>query len=124
MTQLIIEGVALPEVKLGAYTAVRQPLLQDVDMISGRRVTELRGSVWHLDYSIEYLSVEMYRALMSALRKHTDLQVFFLPNNSDDLAAGVFLVETAPAPSFACSVDGAGVWTNVSFSLREVRPSD
>lgn len=124
MTQLIIDGLYLPEVKLGAYSAHREQLSQQVDMISGRRVQEQRGEVWHIDDSFEWLPDDIMRPLLVSLRKGTNIDCTFLPNDSNDMETSVFCVESMTTPTFACSLDGSAVWYNVAFSLREVQPHD
>lgn len=125
MQQLIINGVYLPEVKRGRYKCYPDTLASQVDMISGRRVQEIRGTVWRIEYEVEYLEDSIYSSLLSALRSGSSLTVTFLPDNlASGMQTSTFLLDKAPLPTFACSVDGEAKWYNVAFSLREVKPHD
>ena len=50
MTQLILdiggEALVMPESQKNGYTVHEEPLVQSIDMISGRRIREYRGMVW------------------------------------------------------------------------------
>ena len=49
MTQLVINGITLPESSGGKYKCYEGTLSDQIDMISGRRVTEVRGHVWCIE---------------------------------------------------------------------------
>lgn len=48
----------------------------------------------------------------------------YLPDDSDTMATGTFLVESMTQPTYAFSRNGVGLWHNVGFTLREVTPHD
>lgn len=54
-TQLILNGVALPYVSGDRYSAHPATLSRQVEMISGRVVSEERGKVWRITYSADYI---------------------------------------------------------------------
>ena len=63
MTQLILNSredpVILPEASRERYSAAPVPLSEEVEMISGRLVRELRGSVWNISYQYGYFNESM-----------------------------------------------------------------
>lgn len=124
MTQLIINGIALPEASGGKYTCYEGTLSEQLEMISGRMVTEVRGHVWYIEYSYDYMGNELTRRLLAALRSGAALTVRYLPDDSDDLEESTFLCEDLTPPKFAFSRSGKPFWHDISFKLREVRPHD
>ena len=124
MTQLILENVYLPETRFDQYKAYPETLSQQVDMISGRRVMEVRGDVWKIEYSIEYVENDLVRQILAILRQQNKFTVNFLPDNSDEMLTSEFLLESMNSPTFVSSYFGTPIWHNFSFTLREVKPHD
>lgn len=124
MTQLIINGVYLPETSRDKYSSLPEQLGEQVEMISGRIVTEIRGVVQIITYSYDKMPDATYRALLTALRSKTAMEVTYLPDDSDAMQTGKFICTDYPTPTFAFSLQGKPVWHNVAFVLREVSPHD
>ena len=124
MTQLIINGILLPETSRDKYQCYPGELSVNVEMISGRTVREVRGHVQYIVWSYDYMGNELWRQLAQALRSNTSITVAYLPDDGDELVSGEFLVESITQPTFAFSHGGVGLWHNVGFTLREVRPHD
>lgn len=124
MTQLIINGILLPETSRDKYQCYPGELSVNVEMISGRTVREVRGHVQYIVWSYDYMGNELWRQLAQVLRGNTSLTVAYLPDDGDELVSGEFLVESITQPTFAFSRGGVGLWHNVGFTLREVRPHD
>lgn len=124
MTQLIINGIALPEASGGKYQCYEGTLSEQIEMISGRMVTEVRGHVWNIEYAYDYMGNELTRQLLAALRSGTAMTVKYLPDNSDELEESTFLCEDLTPPTFAFSRSGKPFWHDIKFKLREVRPHD
>lgn len=124
MTQLIINGIVLPESKGNKYRCYPAQLTRQLDMISGRRVSELKGNVQKIEYSFDYMGDSLCRQLLAALRSGQPLDVSYLPDSSDELSNSTFLVESLTPPYFAFSRNGVGLWHNIAFTLREVNPHD
>ena len=122
MTQLIVGGVYLPETSHDKYQCYPEELSVSLDMISGRRVKEIRGIVQKISYSYDYMGNDLWRQLAAILRSGNTIPVTYLPDNSDAMATGTFLVDSSTQPVFAFSKDGVGFWHNVAFTLREVKP--
>lgn len=124
MTQLIINGIVLPETSGGKYKCYEGTLSDQIEMISGRVVTEVRGHVQYIEYSYDYMGNELVRKLLSALRAGTALTVKYLPDSGDDMKTSTFVCEDLTPPVFAFSRSGKPYWHDISFTLREVRPHD
>lgn len=124
MTQLIINGITLPETSNDKYECYPADLSVQVDMISGRRVSEVRGTVQMIRYRYDYMGNELMRRLLIALRSGLPLTVQYLPDDSDRMAEGRFWVDQMTQPAYAFSRSGVPYWHNVEFTLREVEPHD
>ena len=124
MTQLIINGIVLPETSGGKYKCYEGTLSDQIEMISGRVVTEVRGHVQYIEYSYDYMGNELVRKLLSALRAGTALTVKYLPDSGDDMKTSTFICEALTPPVFAFSRSGKPYWHDIAFTLREVRPHD
>lgn len=124
MTQLVLNGVILPETSKNKYRCYPAELRQTVDMISGRRVNEIRGFVQMIEYSYDYMGADLGNKVMQILRSGKPISVGYLPDNSNTIANGEFWVESLTPPSFAFSKNGVPYWHNLAFILREVKPHD
>lgn len=122
MTQLILNGYYLPETSRDKYRCYPAELGDDLDMISGRRVREIRGVVQMIYYSYDYMGNDLCRQVLSVLRGGKSFAVSYLPDDSDEMKTGTFLIEDLTPPTFAYSRDGVGLWHNLAFTLREVKP--
>lgn len=141
MTQLILDtyglNIVLPESIKDGYTAKKQPLSVDVQMVTGRLVRELRGNVWVVSYQYGFFNDEMKNKVISACEKgqRESINCGFLPPNSiNELKYSDFLVTDLKYPKFMwsrkeTSDDGkvdfpVPVWADFSVTLREVKPND
>ena len=124
MTQLIVGGVILPQTSTDKYQCSPEELATTVDMISGRRVKEIRGTVQMISWSYDYMGDELWRELQAVLRSGTSFQVAYLPDDGEELRTGIFLTASLTPPTFGFSVNGKALWHNVAFTLREVKPHD
>ncbi len=133
--QLILDadagGVILPESRHGKYTAQLTPLHEDVEMITGRLVRELRGNVWVIGYQYGYFTDEMKRRVIAACEKgkREPIECGFLPPDSGgELNYSSFFVTNFTYPKFFWSRNDRGslvpLWGDFSLTLREVKPSD
>ena len=130
MTQLILDSggysIRLPESIKKGYTAYEEDLSEDVTMISGRVVRELRGVVWRIEYQYGYFSEEEKNRVIAACRKgrQQPITCAFLPPDSDAMLVSTFLVTSFQSPRFMWSTDGKPLWADFSIQLREVNPHD
>lgn len=139
MTQLILDTtgnpVALPESRKGGYTAEKQPLSVEVEMVTGRMVRELRGNVWRVVYQYGYLTDTQKNSFIAACQKGQRQPIhcgFLTPNSSGALSYSDFFVVSFTYPKFMWSrIVGIGansapapMWGDFSLELREVKPVD
>ena len=125
MTQLILaNSIYLPETSHDKSKCYPAQLGEQVDMISGRRVLEVRGQVQMIEYEYDYMGNELMRQVNSVLRSGQSFTVAYLPDGGDSLVVSTFLTESFPQPAFAFSRGGKPYWHNVAFTLREVQPHD
>lgn len=124
MTQLIIDGILLPETSRDKYQCYPGELSVNVEMISGRMVREVRGHVQYIVWSYDYMGNALWRQLAQVLRRNKPFPVVYLPDDSDSMVTGTFLTEAITQPTYAFSKGGVGLWHKVGFTLREVRPHD
>lgn len=128
MTQLILsageETFSFPESQKDGYAAWEEDLTEELVMISGRMVKELRGVVWRIRYQYGWFNDEERKKVIALCRagKRTPLTVTFLPPDGDELITGTFWVTAAAEPKFMWSRDGKPLWGDFSVELREVYP--
>lgn len=119
---LIINGLYCPEPDFDGYRAYEDTLREQIPMISGRIVEEVRGKVWRVEYTSGRMSDALTRQLLAALRAKGSKTVAFLPDNGDELIPSTFLLESLTPPTLAFFDGTEPVWTGLAFNLREVKP--
>lgn len=124
MTQLVLEGMALPETWGDKYACWEEILSVQLDMISGRRVIEERGAVWKIKWSYDYLDNDTTRALLAVLRSRRPILAAALPDNSSEMISSTFVVESLTDPTFLFDDNGTPCWHGLGFVLREEEPHD
>lgn len=128
MIQLIVGEVLLPEVSRDQYKCWPEDLGVQVDMISGRRVIETRGTVWKVSYSYDYMGETLMRRALAVLRSGAPFIATVLPDNSDETVTSRFVTESLSPPSMAFSRRQGDTekafWHKIAFVLREERPHD
>ena len=124
MTQLILNGVALPEATRGTYRCYEESLYKDLTMASGRIVREIIGTVWRVEYAADYMGNALCRQVLSILRSGQPFDANILTDASDDPITTSMICTSLTPPSFAFGRDGTAYWHNIKFSLREVSPHE
>ena len=119
---LIISGIYCPEPDFDGYLAYEDTLREQIPMISGRLVEEVRGKVWRINYTSGQMRDNTVKQLLAALRAKGSKTVAFLPDNGDELITSTFLVESLTPPVLAFFDGTEPVWKGLAFSLREVKP--
>lgn len=128
MTQLILDmgstAIALPESIKGGYTAYEEDLTVEIEMISGRLVKELRGTVWRVNYQYGFFNDLDRSRVIKACRKGRKYPIIcsFLPPDGGDMITSTFYATSFTEPKFMWSADGKPLWGDFSVSLREERP--
>lgn len=121
-TQIIVNGLKLPFTSRDKYSCPEEILREQITMISGRMVEEVRGKIWRPSYSYDYLGNEFCRMLLAELRSGRALPCSVLPDGGTALVTSTFLVESLTPPTVAFSRGDEIYWHNIAFTLREVRP--
>lgn len=130
MTQLILDtngsNIVLPESQNGKYSVELTPMSVEVEMISGRLVKELRGSVWNITYQYGYFNDEMKNAILAVCKKgiRQSIQCAFLQPDSDGALTYSDFFISFSYPKFMWGRNGQPLWLDFNLSLREVRPHD
>ena len=135
MIQLILDvegmALALPESRKGGYDAHKEPLMENVEMISGRMTRETRGKVWVLSHQNGYLDEIDMNRFIEACEKGLAQSILcsFLVQGETELRTSRFHVTGYKRPKFMWSrtvtdEKAVPVWGDYSVSLREVKPSD
>ena len=119
---LIIDEILVPEPDFDGYHAWEDTLREQIPMISGRLVEEVRGKVWRINYTSARMSDSETRRLLAALRAKGSKTVAFLPDNGDELIPSTFLVESLTPPVLAFFDGTEPVWKGLGFTLRAVKP--
>ena len=136
MTQLILdiggESLVMPESQKNGYIVHEEPLVQSIDMISGRRIREYRGMVWTVTYQYGYLSDDDRVKFLNICRKGTTstIDCNILIPTTDEMVTSTFMVTSYREPKFAWGriimEDGQAktvpLWGDYSIELREVKP--
>lgn len=122
MTQLILDGVYMPQRSNGAYACWEAELSQQVEMVSGRVVKEHRGKVWRARAAYDVLDDKTYRAALEVLRRGFSFPANVLPDNGGDMVSSTFLVEALTPASFGFTDNGKPIWQGLAFQIREVKP--
>lgn len=128
--QLIIDvggyALKLPESQNMGYTVDEEDIGQDIIMLPGNMVRELRGKVWRITYQYGYLSDEEKTRFINACRKGKNEPIicsFLVPETNESLVSE-FFVTAYTRPKFMWSRDGKPIWGDYNIELREVDPHD
>lgn len=122
MTQIIFGGIYLPQARWDKYWCHETILGEELPMISGRIVTELRGVVYEAHYEYDYLPEDIWRSICGDLRRKTPVVCSLLPDDSDELVVATMKCTELITPTFIFGLNGKALWHNVAFTLREERP--
>ena len=116
--------IVMPEVKNGAFSCYPDMLRQNIEMISGRIVTEIRGTVYRVtaDYSDYYFTNDFWVPLSAILRSGASFSCEVLPDDAAATVTTTMMVESITPPSFQFGRNGTPYWTGLKFNLREVSP--
>ena len=130
MTQLILyppaggAGLSLPYTSRDKYSCYSEELGEQVEMISGRMVWEIRGRVQIVHYEYDYIPAATFQALAAILRSGQSFRADYLPDDGNSLVTSTFLCRSFDPPTFAFDRHGLAYWHGINFELREVRPHD
>ena len=138
MIQLILDLednlLTLPESRKGGYIVKEEPLMENVEMISGRMTREYRGDVWRVSHQNGYLNEADMLKFIAACEKGLRQSILcsFRVQEDAELRTSLFLVMDYTRPKFmwgrTIAEDGeektVPVWGDYFVDLREVNPHD
>lgn len=122
---LSIDGIEIEDLEEGDYTAFEQELGVSERMISGRRVEELRATIWVVEISYSSIDAETMARLSAALKSKRQHELFFLPSTGGtELVNGMFHLVEQPAPALARWGDGGPMWQDYTLRFEEIDGHD
>ena len=130
ITQLVLDvdgvNLSLPESRNGGNNVSREMQAVSVEMISGRVVRELRGSVVRVSYQYGYFNDEMKTKFLYACEKGrgTPITCGVLFPDRAELSYSKYWVTGIGYPKFMWSREGEPLWADFRVELQEVEPSD
>lgn len=122
---LSIDGIEVEDLKEGDYTAYEEELGVSERMISGRRIEEVRATIWHVELewsAIDYATMQRIAEAMKARRRH---QLFFLPSTGGkELVQGWFHLVEQPKPTLTRWGDAGPTWGGYKLVFEEIDGHD
>ena len=118
---LSIDGFEVPDLEEGDYTAYEQELGVSERMISGRRIEELRATIWVVELNFSAIDAKTMATLNTVLKASREHQLFFLPSTGgEELVNGVFHLVEQPAPSLSRWDASGPMWSDYALRFEEV----
>lgn len=118
---LSIDGFEVPDLEEGDYTAYEQELGVSERMISGRRIEELRATIWVVELNFSAIDAETMATLNAILKASREHQLFFLPSTGgEELVNGVFHLVEQPAPALSRWDASGPMWSDYALRFEEV----
>lgn len=118
---LSIDGYEIPDLEEGDYTAYELELGVSERMISGKRIEELRATVWVVELNFSAIGSETMAQLNAVLKAKREHELFFLPSTGgEELVNGVFHLVEQPAPSLRRWGDDGPQWSDYALRFEEV----
>lgn len=123
---LVIDGIEIEDVEEGDYTAYEEELGVSDRMISGRRVEELRATIWVVEVGFQSIDSSTMARLQAKLRSQREHTLFFLSSTGNtDLVTGTFHLVTRPQPSLTRWTSGEGPnWSGFTLRFEEIDGHD
>ena len=118
---LSIDGFEVPDLEEGDYTAYEQELGVSERMISGRRIEELRATIWVVELNFSAIDAKTMATLNTVLKASREHQLFFLPSTGgEELVNGVFHLVEQPAPALSRWDASGPMWSDYALRFEEV----
>lgn len=118
---LIIDGYEVPDLEEGDYTVYEEELGVSERMISGRRIEELRATVWVVELNFSSITAEAMQTINTLLKASREHELFFLPSTGgDELVNGVFHLVDQPSPSLSRWSEDGPLWSGYKLRFEEV----
>lgn len=123
---LSIDGIEIDGIEEGDYTAYEEELGVSDRMISGRRVEELRATVWVVEVNWSAIGAYTMERLQTALHAKRQHQLFFLPSTGGtELKTGFFHLTAQPQPTLSRWFEGSTPeWSGFTLRFEEIDGHD
>ena len=123
---LTIDGIEIEDLEQDDYTAYEEELGVADRMISGRRVEELRSTIWVVEISYESIDADTMRQLNAAFKASRKHQLFFLPSTGGtELKTGWFHLTTLPQPTLnRWRPEEGPMWSGYTLRFEEIDGHD
>lgn len=122
---LSIDGVDIEDAEEGDYTAYEKELGVSERMISGRRVEELRATIWVVEVQLASITADTMASLSKVLKEKRQHQLFFLPSTGGtELASGIFHLVEQPTPTLTRWWNDGPVWEGYKLTFEEIDGHD
>lgn len=119
---LSIDGVEIDGITENDYTAYEEELGVSDRMISGRRVEELRATVWVVQVNYSSIDSETMMNLQTALHSTRRHFLVFLPSTGGtELKTGYFHMTAQPQPTLSRWLEGTTPeWAGFTLRFEEI----
>ena len=118
---LSIDGFEVPDLEEGDYTAYEQELGVSERMISGRRIEELRATIWVVELNFSAIDAETMATLNTVLKASREHQLFVLSSTGgEELVNGIFHLVEQPAPALSRWDASGPMWSDYALRFEEV----
>lgn len=124
IAQLTIGSIILPESIGDGYKVYDDRLSQNVQMISGKWVQEVRGYTTVIEYQYGALPDATFKALLPLLRSGETLDVFYVVPETDITQYEKMIVDSYSQPKYMFTHGTDPVWLDFSMKLKGVYPHD
>lgn len=122
---LSIDGIEIEDLEEGDYTAYEEELGVSERMISGRRIEEVRATIWHVEVDYSSIDYETMQRLSEKLKSSRRHQLFFLPSTGGkELVQGWFHLVEQPQPTLTRWSDAGPIWGDYSLVFEEIDGHD
>lgn len=123
---LIIDDIVIEDLERDDYTAFEQELGKSDRMISGRRVEEIRATVWVVELNYAAIDAATMSRLNAAIKARRTHQLFFLPSTGGvEMLSGYFHLTALPTPSLnRWNVGEDPVWSGYTLRFEEIDGHD
>lgn len=122
---LSIDGIEIEDLEEGDYTAYEEELGVSERMISGRRIEEVRATVWHVEVDFSSIDYETMQRLSEKLKSTRRHQLFFLPSTGGkELVQGWFHLVEQPQPTLTRWSDAGPIWGDYTLTFEEIDGHD
>lgn len=123
---LSIDGIEIDGIEEGDYTAYEEELGVSDRMISGRRVEEIRATVWVVQVNYSSIYADTMLSLQTALHATRRHFLVFLPSTGGtELVSGYFHLTAQPQPTLSRWLEGTTPeWSGFTLRFEEIDGHD